>query len=399
MKLKASALISSIYVCLILAVICSVLLYIFHFENFLFQKYEDNYTLISEHESATTYFLSKGYNSDKQIEESIVDSKYLSECKWRKWGVFNLMEIKSYAGNDTLSKVFLVGLSGENDKSSVLYLSDNARLLRLGNDSRLIGDLRIPKGRFNTSNYEGQSFQKGLIMVSEKKLPEIEINQDSIINGFNNAKFGKLARAGISNSFQKNPLIIKISGGVLSGMKLLGNIIIESDENLIIGADMILENVILKAPKVVFKSGFRGNCQVFATELIKAEDNTFFEYPTIFSGFSERDSLKIEINEYSKLDGAVVLQSTNTNDNFKDQIILEKNVQINGTIYCQGDLNLKGNVYGHVYTERLFDQNEKTLAVEINVLEDCTLDNRDFPEYFFQLIKQKESEYVIIKQL
>lgn len=399
MKLKASALISSIYVCLILAVISSVLLYIFHFEHLLFQKYEENYTLISEHESAITYFLSKGYNEEKQIEESIVDSRYHSECTWRKWGVFNLMEIKSYAGNDTINKVFLVGLSGKNDKSSVLYLSDNDRLLRLGNDSRVTGELKIPNGRINTTNYKGQSFQRGVVMVSERKLPEIEVNQDIIFEGFNNAEFGQLTPAGVSNSFQDKPLIIKVGGGVLSGMSLLGNIILESDENLIIGADMRLEDVILKAPKVVFKSGFHGNCQVFATELIKAEDSSFLEYPTVFLGFSDRDSLKIEINDYSKLDGAIVIQSENRSKNFKDHIVLGKKAQINGTIYCQGNLNLKGNIYGHVYAERLFDQNEKTLAVEINVLEDCNLNNLDFPDYFFRLIKQKESEYVIIKQL
>lgn len=399
MKLKASALISSIYVCLILAVISSVLLYIFHFENVLFQKYEENYILVSEHESATTYFLSRGYIDELQIKESIVDTRYRSECQWRKWGAFNLMEIKSYVGNDTLKKVFLVGFSGKKDNSSVLYLSDNDRLLRLGNDSRVIGELRIPNGRINTANYKGQSFQRGVVKDSERKLPEIGINQDSIFNRFINAEFGKLSTAGISNSFQQKPLIIKVGGGLLSGMSIVGNIILESDKKLIIGADMRLEDVILKAPKVVFESGFRGNCQVFATELIKAEDSTFFEYPSIFSGFSDKDSLKIELNDYSKLEGAIVLQSKIRSDNFKDHIILGKRSQVNGTIYSQGNLNLKGKIYGNVYAERLFDQNEKTLAVEINVLEDCELDNRNFPEYFFRLIKQRESEYVIIKQL
>lgn len=114
--------------------------------------------------------------------------------------------------------------------------------------------------------------------------------------------------------------------------------------------------MILIAPVIEIKRNVKGTFQAFATRHMVVAENVKLDYPSalvLLSDYKKEDSEEphyLEIKPKSQITGSVVCLGSTSTDNYDIQIKIEDNVIIEGEIYCQQNLELRGTVLGSVYT-------------------------------------------------
>ena len=143
---------------------------------------------------------------------------------------------------------------------------------------------------------------------------------------------------------------------VLSDISVIGHIIIQSKTKISIDASAQLTDVILIAPKIEIKSNVKGAFQAFATENISVAAHVTLGYPSAL--VLHRDYVKDESSNekmiyvagHSVIKGNVLILGKTLTNNYETQAKIMSNAVIKGTVYCEHNLELRGTVYGTVYT-------------------------------------------------
>jgi cytoskeletal protein CcmA (bactofilin family) len=192
----------------------------------------------------------------------------------------------------------------------------------------------------------------------------------------------------IRRSFLKPTKIFDLKKEVLTFNHTLlkGNIILHSDTTLIIDSTTRMENALVFAKTIVIKSGFTGNCQLFATDSISVGRNCRFEYPSClgvirYNKTKSKSQARVSIGENSIISGLIFSYDGNP-DNLKPLINIGKKDTIRGQVYTQGilQLNDKAVVDGSVFTCSFSYKSAFTLYE--NYLINITLDSRGLSPYY-----------------
>ena len=142
------------------------------------------------------------------------------------------------------------------------------------------------------------------------------------------------------------------------------------------------------AKAIVVKSGFQGNCQLFATDSISIGPNCRFDYPSCLgvlrfqsSGALVSKQEKITIGHNTSL-GGLVFSYEKADNPLKPTISIGKHVKIKGQVYSQGILELKDTteVDGSVFTSRFYYKNSFTLFE--NYLINTTINSKALSPYY-----------------
>ncbi len=282
----------------------------------------------------------------------------------KQWGVFELTQVKTTKNKETFEHIALMG--SNTPKRKALYLKDNLQPLIVVGNTSITGNVVLPSRGVNTGNIAGVSYNKdqmiyGNIAQSEKKLPEIltKNNIESFIKGYSKDSIGyfELAQGNSKRqSFAKKTLAYRKNGIVdIVNTSLIGNIIIASDTLIRVHASSTLEDVILIAPSIEIKSGFKGNLQAFATKNIEIKKNSILSYPTALILFDKTtqnttSNAQIHLSEGAIVKGVLGYFTTSKKINYKPQITLETTAKVVGEVYCLGHMALNGTVYGSIYT-------------------------------------------------
>lgn len=312
------------------------------------------------------------YNEVKELQVSDNVQEKTSLLK-KHWGVFDLATVSSTVKNEHFSKTAILG--NHNLKREALYLQETyARLILVGN-SKIVGNVSLPKQGISTGNIAGTSFNGDKLFygnrkTSTKTLPEIANNSYLKnllrLNFLNdNTSFFEL-NDGLKKqqSFTEATLVNTNNGHLyLSNISLKGNIILHSSTKIIVRASAVLEDVILIAPEVEIKSNVKGNFQVFSSKKILVEKNCQLAYPSALvllnkqqqsSNTNNKDKILIQIDSNSSVKGIVLFkqESLKNNINFTPQIRIAKGSTVTGDVYCNKNLELLGSVFGSVYTSK-----------------------------------------------
>ena len=317
-----------------------------------------------------------------------------STIKKKQWGVFELMHVKTKINKEAFEHIALMGSS--DSKRKALYLRDNKQQLIVVGNTTIIGDVVIPSRGVNGGNIGGVSYNKekhiyGNIAQSEINIPPIltKKNIENFVNTYSNdsiSYFELEESISKTQSFTKKILAHRRNGVIdIVNTSLTGNIIIESDTLIRVHASSKLENVILIAPRIEIKSGFKGSLQAFATKNILVKKNSNLSYPTSLVLF---DHSKQDRNVNSQIhisDGAIVKgllgYFTNVKKmNHKSQVFLDTKSKIVGEVYCLGNIELKGSVIGSVYTNS-FIANQSG-SIYINHIYNGTINSGKLPPQF-----------------
>lgn len=245
----------------------------------------------------------------------------------------------------------------------------------------------------------------GLNEISESLLPEInsKFKNNFAISTQKKIQLKDIERKSDSiyfNSFLNETIELQLSSSVLSNIIIKGNFILYSKDSIQIQKSAVLEDVIIKAPRISFSDDFKGNVQAFSTESIEIGERAILGYPSILCVYNTTENTKgsIKIKEQAKVNGAVVLFGNNIANIDNNTICLHKETQIIGDIYCTGKFMIEGTLYGSVYTNRFFN----TTAQKDNCIINALIDVTKKPTYFISIPlfeNKNNAQYGIIKRV
>lgn len=355
-----------------------------------------------------------GYNEPFKIKfsEKLNDEITIIQ---ERWGVFDVVKSTSNIKNTTFTKTALVG-GFTNDKIA-LYLQDNNQPLVVVGTSKIEGVTKLPKQGVKQGSIAGNSYINnqliyGSIGLSNEKLPKIE-NIEAIkalcqgaIQLNNTEGFELTDNLTFSNSFTAPTKIFKSFSSLdLQDITLTGNIIVQSNTAIKIYESASLTDVILIAPNIEVNDNVKGNFQALATKKITLGKNCDLRYPSSAVIYDKKNnqSSSIEngnqdlnaifIDKNSEIKGIVCFLSENIENNFKPQITLEKNANVTGEVFCNGNFELKGSINGSVYTKG-FIANEFGSVYQNHIYNGEIL-TKDFPNQYSGLFLEDYKKSVV----
>ena len=395
--LKASALYLVIVIALAIGLICSSLVAVAYFYRAEYQKKFRSDRLNHNLLSGINLLLATpdaAYKEPERIglfgseKDSIVVQK-------KPWGIFDIGTVRAFAQRDTIYKAFSIAGAVDSAKWAALYIADDDRPISPSGKNRIEGTAFLPKAGIQTAYVDNKAYEgdKRLVIggkkISDKTLPVLDADRLSLLDSYFQQK-GDSRNPGdsISISYLKptKTLDFKKQAYTLSNIRLKGNLVLRSDTTLTIDSSAKLDNILVFAPAIIVKEGFKGNCQLFATDSISVAKDCHFNYPSCLGIIRSKTGkfspqAKITVGEASTISGTVFTWEK-TPGALKPVIRISKKDTISGQIYSQDGLSLKDGcvVYGSLYTQRFLYQNSFTLYE--NYLINAELNSRGLSPYY-----------------
>jgi hypothetical protein len=128
-----------------------------------------------------------------------------------------------------------------------------------------------------------------------------------------------------------------------------------------------LDNVLIFAKAIIVQEGFRGTCQLFASDSIAVGRNCHFSYPSCLGIIRSKTTkfsaqARISVGEGTTITGTIFTWEKTPNQ-LKPLIQLNKRDTINGQVYSQDAVAFKDGciIHGSVFSTRFLYQNSFTL--------------------------------------
>ena len=412
-KIKAGALYYTILISFIIAAILIALI----MHNYLQNRYTDMLIMqdkVSRNAGSAIQMMLGNpalceYNKETEINLFDDDNEKVTVSK-KKWGGYDIFNAKAEWKNYSVLKSALCGINKAGHDSTALYLSDENIYLSVCGSTLIKGNCKLPKMGVRKANIEGKFYKNekeiyGKIGASSNSLPKIitSINnfiskirkQDNLTND-SIISFNDLNQRFACRSFREKTLIAYDPGIIyLKRQKINGNIVIVSDMGIRIAKEAKLNNIIIVAPRIHFEQAFTGQVQAFATDSMVVDKNCYFKLPSLLAIFNENiNQAGISIDEDVIIAGGVILFQENkpVNPSILD---IGKNTTIYGTVYINGNVQVKGTIYGSLYCNRFFLQTPA--AYYENHLLDAIINNTDLPKSFtgYQLFENEKDMKII----
>lgn len=406
-QLKASSLLHTVFVCLLIALICFGMLLLASYNSLFQHSMLQKTQLQLTNDAVIEWQLSKDilHQEEAQIV-SIFNDEIQTRTKALDWGFYKIISAKTYHNQDTISKSVLVGkITSDN---TALFVTDYDKIQNVAGNVKIVGNVKIPKAKFEEKNMQGEKAViqiNGIRTASQDKLPKLKEKKSQLPSFYSNEFIEEILERNTlyAHSFTEETVLLKVQNtNFLMDKKLKGNIIIEKSGMLVITKNMVLEDVIVKADEVRIESGFRGNLQIIAKNSVHIEENVHLKYPSSILIEKPKNIPNITIEKNSVIIGGIVLTNTTKKNAEKSLIVIEENALIVGAIYCHGTLELHGKIYGSVYTDRLMTRLEN--AEYKNVLMNAEIDRSKLPDMFigislFDAETDNKTAYEVIKEL
>lgn len=402
--IRSSALYISLILSMLIVLVCgSVLLigYTYRMEN---KKLERRDKLEQNLESGLNIVLQAGFGADTLKKMSLYglddDSVLLDR---QSWGIYEMGLVKSWIGRDTLQKAFLIG-AGVKDTLKVLYLADEDRPLSISGRSLIKGTAYLPKSGIKAAYVENATYTDktlvyGGIKDSGRLLPEpdaavLTLARELLAMGAeNDGKSNKVAEQMILlekdstvNSFYSpvKKIHMEQAHASLSTYLARGRVMIFADSSLTVDESSQLDQVILVAPYVQIKEGFKGNLQVFASDSIHLADKVQLDYPSallLLKNDTAKFQVRMDIGKDCSIAGALFAYEKERSQ-LMPVIAIGEGTVVKGEVYVKGYLNLaKGAaVQGSVELIRFMARTSSSLYE--NYLIDVQLDRPARSRYY-----------------
>ena len=401
---KAHSLLYAIYICLIVAVICSAVLY---FAS-LFSQLNLHYNLKEEMYLHNQSLVNYALGNVSQKEEMPVDpnSGIAGTYQIKKYGLLALLRADSHLRGDTISSI---GFAGSHAPEGLaIYMANLSKPLYYSGAVVLSGKKMLPALYIEAAHINSEANKLtniGETALSQRMLPALNPDFHGIFKSMPSAttalhEVGRQNDSLYFNSFLSDTKEIMLSGSSLSNISIKGNFVIRSRDSIRVSKSATLEDVILIAPKITFEQGFTGSLQAFSTNGLDVHQEVTLNYPSVVCVYNETaGETKIRIAKNCRISGAVVLFGAPENTFETKMIDIEPGGLIVGDIYCHGKLLLKSNLYGTVYTQRFYFKNAS--ASYENTVANVEINSSKRPGYFIgiPLFETNSNSYGILKKL
>lgn len=398
--IKANSLLYAIYICLLVALVCSAMLFMAGLNTQLNQYYVGRQNMYVQNESLVNFAIAHFDDSDAMPDED--DTGISSYFEIKQYGVIPIVIAKSNIGNDTITSTHFVGCKLPENTS--LYIPNYGTGISYSGNVKLEGNTYLPTthiGSVFITDVPNNFYCSGKTLISDGVLPLPATNIISGANGIfgtsidleTEAKNGKIIR-----SFSK-PAFVADEVKRINNLTIKGNVIVKSSDSITVSATAKLEDIILIAPKIIFENNFQGSVQAFASQSITVGNNVKLNYPTVLysSSHSITSHSEISIKEGSSIYGLIVMYGNDYQRVDYNILDIETNVKAICDIYCTGNTSLKSNVLGSVYTNRISYRTSASL--NNNCIANVEVGPGKRPGFFYSIPLFKMGTYGVIKKL
>ncbi len=334
-----------------------------------------------------------------------------------RWGVFEMLRVEASHQNKRFGKIALVGGLKTPEERISLYLQDNRAPLVLVGNSKVVGDAHIPRSGVKPGNIAGTSYYgnrliRGRSFVSEEALPKIESGLVSHLESLLKSIPGQDAEfiepdpgEPFFRSFSDKPAEIYQTGTLrLSGLAIQGNVIVRSKTKIIVDASSNLQDILLIAPEVVIRAGSKGNIQVIASKRVEIGESVHLQYPSAIAVIDEERAVAnnansekvppaIQLMKDTKIQGALVYLGPTSSNSFSPQVVLEEKSTVQGELYCEQNLELRGAIHGSAYVGNLVVR--EAGSIYRDHLYNATIDASRLPESFAGHLVNSEEKTIV----
>jgi cytoskeletal protein CcmA (bactofilin family) len=397
--LKAGALYYAIFISFIIALSCTVMM----LNSYLHQTYVIQYlqaerldrninsalVLLNEDPSLVKLNEQKPVQLfDDELDEVMISRK--------SWGVFDILTFSAEWKNIAKFKMALVGNNLAESRPIALYLADQERYLSVSGRSLLKGDCYLPALGVRRAYIEGKSFMgvnliEGKSEKSSKELPNIDQvrlkEEIQYIKGKNSASDSMVSGevlAGIPSvkrSFGERTLTFQSNNWIyLSNQSLEGNIRVVSAKGISVDNTTQLNNVLIYAPKVIINKEFKGSVQVFATDTVIVREECTFLSPSALTMVSSIEKPVLNMDEDCIFKGDIIVLSDASTVAPKTIVSIAAKSRIEGQLYINGSVELKGSIYGSLYCDGFILRTPSALYE--NHLLDAVVDFTSLSKYY-----------------
>ncbi len=304
---------------------------------------------------------------------SIENDIYTKMIKKTSWGGFLSIKSTTSAKTKSFSKMALVGSEYSNPALGI-YLTEGMLPLMLVGNTVIEGDAfvsqqGIQSGIIAGHYFNGRELIKGNINLAKQILPELDpILINNIKRYLEYVPFKSnevMQRESINkNSFFEKTFFVYDENKIILTETYIGNIIIKSEDEVVITSSAKLTDVVVIAPKISIEEGFTGSASFIAEEKIVIAENVQLDYPSslILINTKIDESVAVPkgeepifIPDNSSVHGTVIylderIEKMNNAMNLFTHISIAPMGIVNGYVYCQGNIELMGTVTGAIYT-------------------------------------------------
>jgi hypothetical protein len=397
-SVPGNALILTIIIALILAVICTSLILLAYFNRQQQVVAAIDQRLTRNLESATQLVLSDTLVQTAAQQDSFDlfgeqrDSISITKAPW---GILQMAVITAFHNQFTRQKSFIYGSVLPAYMNGCLYMADHKRPLSLVGNTNLVGDAWLsPAGvkasYINQRGFDNDKLVDGTIKTSGTQLPPVNKELIDWLYELSAPQAGdslqQLPSPGDSlvQRFADSTLVLYSSKPVnLDAVTLKGHIIIKSDSLIEAGAATLCEDVILVAPVIKFTRGFRGAVQAIATDSIITDRDCVFDYPSALVLLKRKNITwqnVMRIGEGSQVNGIIITRCDSA-DIYRSYAEIQKGVKVTGIAYIMGFLALSGATVSGTLLTDYFIYKTPSMLFE-NHLVDVVVNRPGLSRYF-----------------
>ncbi|WP_127019777.1 hypothetical protein [Flagellimonas beolgyonensis] len=416
-KIKAGALQFVLFIGAIIAVLLMAFVMLSHSHTLFNKKTDITIDLIQTTDRGMTQSFEQPLETGKTwtlLEESTIGIHTSVQKSF--WGMLEKRTVVSKKGKLKFTKTGLVGHKEEN--RAALYLQDDNRPMVIAGDAKINGNAYLPERGIKIGNIQGFGYSKPQLVYghqrqSKSRLPELEKGmvgqlKQLTASGFILAGNDLRLKTGamVKNGFQQETQIIQGVNVDLESISLTGNIMVWASRQIKVFDTAVLQDVVLIAPEIHIADGVNGNFQALASEQITVGNNCNLVYPTILAvqetgRFKRNMDMSSEpslvINSGSRISGTMLFLTGNDAQEFTPDIKIDTDTVVFGELFCEGYLELKGEVFGSVYTTAFIAMANGNLY--LNHLYNGRIDASLLPMAYGGLVFSEKSANQVMKWL
>ncbi len=390
-RLKAGSLVATLILSLVLLITASLLLLSVYYFKYFKTKEDIGVRLQDDIFSAQEFILSDTLISKEVFADSInlfkgqPDSLYYTQ---ELWGCIPLAGMKVAYKGRSKSVAMFYGASAHPYRDACLYVTDYNRPLSVSGDTYIEGKAYLPKsglrsGFFGQQGFSRKNLIEGEIATSGKTLPPLNPALLEKIKYFESLitdtlqKFERLPEDSLYNPFFFPARVIKLNKLALIGSRnISGKFILVSDSIIEVSPSSRIADVVLVAPYIRIRQGFKGAVQAFALDSVTVDAQCHLYYPSVIAGIGRNSvsgsvGASINLKENAVVEGLVLGMMPEQTSNIKPVVKVKKNAVVKGMVYNTGFTYLSGKVEGSVFTDFFFEQ-RGPMSME-NILIDATI--------------------------
>lgn len=418
-KLKSGALQFTLFIAILIALLLSAL--ILYAYTFTYMKEQSKATVENIQLSSTgiNYLLNHNVAENDTLQlDDIGNENQNIKVHLSHWGILEKAMVITQHRKKKFLQTAIIGSEINSADSPTLYLQETFNPLTLVGNTIIRGNAYLPSqgvksGYIAGESYYGSQLIYGTTKKSDTILPKLSKSTLETIEAYftssevNNQQDFSLLQSNhkIVNSFkEKTKSTSSRSIIILENCDLTGNIIIKSDTLIRVKKSAKLQDILLIAPIVEIENQVNGCFQVIAKTKITVGKECKLNYPSALLLYQDNKNYpdlnsnidfnnQIFIDSNTLINGTVCYIQSKIAADYNTQLVLEKASRIKGLVYCMGNFEIKGTVSGSVFTKQ-FTANQAG-SIFLNHIYHGTIENINTPSKYAGAVFENQTKAIV----